>query len=57
MITKQCLDEFNIGGYRDEILCDVIPWMYVMFFGRDHRSLTRISFMMGGKYVYLGEKW
>jgi hypothetical protein len=24
-ITKQCLVEFKIGGYRDEILCDVIP--------------------------------
>jgi hypothetical protein len=27
-ITKQCLDEFKIGGYNNEILCDVIP-MYV----------------------------
>jgi hypothetical protein len=25
MITKQCLVEIKIGGYRDEILCDVIP--------------------------------
>ena len=25
MVTKQCLIEFKIGGYRDEILCDVIP--------------------------------
>jgi hypothetical protein len=25
MVTKQCLVEFKIGGYRDEILCDVIP--------------------------------
>jgi hypothetical protein len=24
-VTKQCLVEVNIGGYRDEILCDVIP--------------------------------
>jgi hypothetical protein len=24
-ITKQCLVEFKIGDYRDEILCDVIP--------------------------------
>jgi hypothetical protein len=24
-ITKQCLVEFKIGGYKDEILCDVIP--------------------------------
>jgi hypothetical protein len=27
-VTKQCLVEFKIGGYKDEILCDVIP-MYV----------------------------
>jgi hypothetical protein len=25
MVTKQCLLEFKIGGYRDGILCDVIP--------------------------------
>ena len=25
MVTKQCLVEFKIGGYRDDILCDVIP--------------------------------
>jgi hypothetical protein len=25
IITKQCLVELKIGGYRDEILCDVIP--------------------------------
>ena len=25
MVTKQCLVEFKIGAYRDEILCDVIP--------------------------------
>jgi hypothetical protein len=25
MVTKQCLVEFKIGGYTDEIICDVIP--------------------------------
>jgi hypothetical protein len=25
MIVKQCLVEINIGGYKDEMLCDVIP--------------------------------
>ena len=25
MVTKQCLVEFKIGGYRDEIMFDVIP--------------------------------
>jgi hypothetical protein len=24
-VTKQCLVEFKIGGYKDEVLCDVIP--------------------------------
>jgi hypothetical protein len=24
-VTKQCLVEFKIGGYKNEILCDVIP--------------------------------
>jgi hypothetical protein len=24
-VTKQCLVEFKIGGYKDKILCDVIP--------------------------------
>ena len=35
MVTKQCLAEFKIGGYKDEILCDVIH-MYVchIFLGR-----------------------
>jgi hypothetical protein len=25
MVTKQCLVEFKIRGYRDEIMCNVIP--------------------------------
>jgi hypothetical protein len=25
MVTKECLVDFNIEGYRDEILCDLIP--------------------------------
>jgi hypothetical protein len=25
MVTKQFQVEFKIGGYRDEILCDVFP--------------------------------
>jgi hypothetical protein len=24
-VTKQCLVEFKIGGYKDKVLCDVIP--------------------------------
>jgi hypothetical protein len=25
MVRRQCKVEFKIGGYRDEIMCDVIP--------------------------------
>jgi hypothetical protein len=25
MVSQQCQVEFKIGGYRDEILCDIIP--------------------------------
>jgi hypothetical protein len=35
IVTKQCLVEFKIGGYRDEILCDVIPMdICHLFLGR-----------------------
>jgi hypothetical protein len=50
-VTKQCLVEFKIGGYRDEILCDVIPmddyhlllgrpWQYDKKFIHDGRKNT-----------------
>jgi hypothetical protein len=25
MVSRQCKVQFKIGGYRDEVLCDVIP--------------------------------
>jgi hypothetical protein len=51
MVTKQCLVEFKIGGYRDEILCDVIPmdvchfllgrpWQFYKNFIHDGRKNT-----------------
>ena len=34
-VTKHCLVEFKIGGYRDEMLCDVIPMdVYHLLLGR-----------------------
>jgi hypothetical protein len=34
-ITKQCLVEFKIGGYKDKILCDSIPMdVCHLFLGR-----------------------
>jgi hypothetical protein len=51
MVIKQCLVEFKIGGYRDEILCDVIsmdvchillgrPWKFDRNFIHDGRNNT-----------------
>jgi hypothetical protein len=50
-VTKQCLVEFKIGGYKDEILCDVIlmdvchllsgrPWQYDRNVVHDGRKNT-----------------
>jgi hypothetical protein len=50
-VTEQCLVEFKIGGYNDEILCDVIPmdvchlllgrpWQYDRKFVHDGRRNT-----------------
>jgi hypothetical protein len=50
-VTKQCLVEFKIGGYKDEILCDFIPmdvchlllgrpWKYDRNVVRDGRKNT-----------------
>jgi hypothetical protein len=50
-VTKQCLVEFEIGGYKNEILCDVIPmdvfhlllgrlWQYDINVVRDGRMNT-----------------
>jgi hypothetical protein len=25
MVSRECKVEFKIGGYKDEVLCDVIP--------------------------------
>jgi hypothetical protein len=51
MVTKQRVVEFKIGGYRDEILCDVIPmdvchillgrpWQFDINFIHDGRKNT-----------------
>ena len=49
MVTKQCLIEFKIGGYRDEILCDVIPMdVCHVLLGRPWK-FDRNVIMMGGK--------
>ena len=63
MVTRQALISFSIGGYHDEILCDVVPmhashillgrpWQY------DRRVIyngfsNRYSFTMNGKPINL----
>ena len=46
MVSQQCQVEFNIGGYKDEILCDVIPMdvCHILLGGRG--SMTEKLFMM-----------
>jgi hypothetical protein len=35
MVSGQCKVKFKIGGYRDEVLCDVIPMdVFHVLFGR-----------------------
>jgi hypothetical protein len=46
-VTKQCLVEFKIGGYKNEILCDVIPCIFFIYCWVDHGNMTGIWFMMG----------
>jgi hypothetical protein len=46
-VTKQCLVEFNIGGYGDEILCDVIPMDVCHLFWGGRGNMTEMFFMMG----------
>ena len=51
MVSQQCQVEFKIGGYRDEILCDIIlmdvchillgrPWQFDIKFIHDGRKNT-----------------
>jgi hypothetical protein len=63
-ITKRCLVEFKIRGYRDEILCDVIPmdvchfllgrsWQYDINVVHDGRNNTYTLEKNGRKHMLL----
>ena len=39
-VTKQCLVEFKIGGYNNKILCDFIPWLFVIYCWVDCGNMT-----------------
>ena len=55
MVTKQCLVEFKIG-YRDEIICDVIPMdVCHIFLGRPWK-FDRNFIHDGRKNTYMLEK-
>jgi hypothetical protein len=55
-VTKQCLVEFKIGGYKDEILCDVIPmYIYHLLLGRLWQC-DRNVIHDGRKNTYILEK-
>jgi hypothetical protein len=55
-ITKQCLVEFKVGGYRDEILCDVITMdVCHLFLGRSWQY-DRNVIHDGRKNTYTLEK-
>jgi hypothetical protein len=55
-VTKQCLVEFKIGGYKDEILCDVIPMdVCHLLLGRPWQY-DRIVIHDGRKNTYTLEK-
>jgi hypothetical protein len=48
-VTKQFLVEFKIRGYKDEILCDVIPMeVYHVLLGRPWQYDKNLSMTEGG---------
>jgi hypothetical protein len=56
MVTKKCLVEFKIGGYRDEILCDVIPMdVFHILLGRPWQFEKNVPHY-GRKNTYTLEK-
>jgi hypothetical protein len=55
-VTKKCLVQFKIGGYRDEILGDVIPMdVCHLFLGRPCQY-DKIVFHNGRKNTYTLKK-
>jgi hypothetical protein len=39
MVIRQCNVEFKIGGYKNEIFCDVIPMDVSMFCWKYHGNM------------------
>jgi hypothetical protein len=66
-VTKQCLVELKIGGYKDEILCDVItmdvfhlllgrPWKYDRNVVHDGRKSMYTLEKNGRTHIFLSIK-
>jgi len=64
MISQQCKVEFKIGGYKDEVVCDVIsmdvfhvllgrPWKYHRNVIHDGRKSTYTLEKNGYKHMFL----
>jgi hypothetical protein len=64
MVSKQCKVEFNIGSYKDEVLCDVIPmdvchvllgrpWKYDRNVMHDGRKNTYTLEKNGCRHMFL----
>jgi hypothetical protein len=62
MVSRQCKVEFKIGGYKDEVFCDVIPidvchvllgrlWKYDRHFIHDGRKNTYTLDKNGCKHM------
>jgi hypothetical protein len=56
MVSQQCQVEFKIGGYRDEILCDVIPMDVCHILSGRSWHFDRKVIHDGRKNTYILEK-
>lgn len=47
MVNEKCSVKFKIESYQDEVLCDIIPMTYVIYFQIGCGSLTGMLYTMG----------
>jgi hypothetical protein len=47
LVSQQCLLNFQMGDYEDQVLCDVVAWMLVMYCWVDLGCMIGEYFMMG----------
>jgi hypothetical protein len=57
-VTKQCLVDIKIGGYNDNILCDVIPMdVCHLLVGRPWQYDRNVIHDGRNEHIYPGEEW